>query len=73
MALVKDKKLQKQVGQKINKIRKEKNISFGELALRAEMEKPNLVKLTTEGTNITITTLYKIAKALGVSAKELLP
>ncbi len=68
-----DKRYLKLVGQKVNKIRKEKNISFGKLALDAYMEKSGLVKLVTKGSNITIGTLNKIAKALDVNPKDLLP
>ena len=62
----------KAMGQNINRIRKEKGLSFQELALEADIEKSNLVKLTKHGTNITVSTLNKIANALGVEAAELL-
>ena len=62
----------KALGQNINRIRKEKGLSFQELALEADIEKSNLVKLTKHGTNITVSTLNKIANALGVEAAELL-
>ncbi len=60
----------KALGQKVDKIRKEKKLSFGELAFRAEMEKANVVRLT-KGANVTSLTLHKIANALGVSVKDL--
>ncbi|HET6245377.1 MAG: helix-turn-helix domain-containing protein [Bacteroidetes bacterium] len=60
------------LGQNINRIRKEKGLSFQELALEADIEKSNLVKLTSHGTNITVLTLNKIACALGVEPAELL-
>lgn len=73
MGLTGDKQFLKLIGQKVNKIRKEKKISFQELSFRTDIEKSNLVKLTTQGSNITLTTLNKIARGLEVSAKELLP
>ncbi len=72
MTTSEQKKFLKALGQKINKIRKEKKLSFRELAYRADMEKANLVKLTTQGSNITMTTLCKIAEGLEVSLKDLL-
>lgn len=68
-----DKRYLKLVGQKVNKVRKEKNFSFGKLALASYMEKSNLVKFATTGSNITLGTLNKIAKALEVDPKDLLP
>lgn len=60
------------LGRNIDRIRKEKNISFQELSLRSNIEKSNLVKLTSKGTNITVSTLFKIAKALEVHTADLL-
>ena len=62
----------KTLGKRINEIRKEKNLSFRELALRCEMEKSSLVKLANKGTNITMTTLYKVSKGLGVQYQKYL-
>jgi len=64
------KKFLKALGQKINKIRKEKKISFQELSYRTGIEKSNLVKLTTQGSNITTLTLCKIAEGLEVSVRD---
>ncbi|PCH86416.1 MAG: transcriptional regulator [Flavobacteriales bacterium] len=49
-----------------------RGLSFQELAHRSEIETSNLVRITTDGTNVTATTLYKISKGLGVEPKELL-
>jgi transcriptional regulator with XRE-family HTH domain len=62
----------KAIGRNIDKKRKEQGLSFQELALRCDIEKSNLVKLTTQGTNITLASLYKIAKGLDIPAHELL-
>jgi transcriptional regulator with XRE-family HTH domain len=65
-------KFLKAVGRNVDKKRKEQKLSFAELALRCDMEKSNLVKLTSQGKNITLVSLYKIAKGLDVPANELL-
>ncbi len=62
----------KNAGRNIDKKRKEQGLSFQELALRCDIEKSNLVKLTSQGTNITISSLYKIAKGLNIPPNELL-
>ncbi|MEO1054356.1 MAG: helix-turn-helix transcriptional regulator [Bacteroidota bacterium] len=61
----------KALGHQIDKIRKEKGISFGELALRSDIDKSNLVKIVTAGKNPTVSTLYKISKGLEVTMSEL--
>jgi DNA-binding Xre family transcriptional regulator len=61
-----NKKFLKAIGQNVNRIRKEQNVSFQELSFRTNIEKSNLVKLTTQGSNITLLTLNKIAKGLEV-------
>lgn len=59
------------LGKRVDQLRKEKNLSFQELADLCDMEKASLVKLTSQGNNITVNTLYNIAKGLGLSMKEL--
>jgi transcriptional regulator with XRE-family HTH domain len=65
-------KFLKSLGRHIDKVRKQKGLSFQELALRSDIEKSNLVKLTSQGTNITVVSLSKIAKGLDVPVHELL-
>jgi DNA-binding Xre family transcriptional regulator len=65
-------KFLRNLGRNIDKIRKQKALSFQELSLRSDIEKSNLVKLASQGTNITVTSLYKIAKGLDVKVEELL-
>ena len=65
-------KFLKAVGRNVDKKRKEQKLSFAELALRCDMEKSNLVKLTSQGKNITLVSLFKIAKGLEVPVSELL-
>jgi transcriptional regulator with XRE-family HTH domain len=66
-----NKEFLKTLGKRIDGLRKEKGLSFQELAIRSEMEKANLVKLTTHGKNITVNTLYNIAKGLDVELKDI--
>lgn len=65
-------KFLKAVGKNVDKKRREQKLSFSELALWCDMEKANLVKLTNQGKNITLVSLYKIARGLDVSVNELL-
>ncbi|GAB2823925.1 helix-turn-helix domain-containing protein [Ferruginibacter profundus] len=65
-------KFVKAVGKNIDKKRKEKELSFQELALLCDIEKSSLVTITSQGGNITLTSLYKIAKGLEVAVWELL-
>jgi transcriptional regulator with XRE-family HTH domain len=65
-------KFLKSLGKHIDKVRKKQGLSFQELSLRCDIEKSNLVKLTSQGTNITVSSLYKIAKGLDVHVSELL-
>ena len=65
-------KFLKSLGKHIDKLRKKQCLSFQELALRCEIEKSNLVKLTSQGSNITVASLFKIAKGLDVPVATLL-
>jgi transcriptional regulator with XRE-family HTH domain len=58
------------LGKRIDELRKEKGLSFQELANLCDMEKASLVKLTTHGNNVTVNTLYNIAKGLDVPLKD---
>ena len=61
----------KALGENINKIRQEKGLSFNEMALACGIEKPNLVRLANQGTNVTASTLLKISNGLGVQLSEI--
>jgi transcriptional regulator with XRE-family HTH domain len=61
----------KKLGERINELRKEKELSFQDLAYKSEIDKSSLVKMTTQGSNITSISLYRISKALDVSLKEI--
>jgi len=70
MAESEETKFLEAIGKRIDKIRREKKISFGRLADMTDLEKPTLVKITSKGSNVTARTLHKIATALGVSVKD---
>jgi transcriptional regulator with XRE-family HTH domain len=61
----------KALGKNVNRIRKEKGLSFQELANRCDIEKPNIVRLTTKGTNVTAATLLRIAKGLETTLADI--
>lgn len=60
------------VGNKIKQLRADKGISQQELAALIDYEKSNMSRLEAGNTNPTITTLNKVAKALGVPLHGLL-
>ena len=62
----------KALGQRIDALRKEKGLSFLELSYMSEIEKSNLVKLTSQGTNVTALSLLKISKALQIPLSVIL-
>lgn len=67
-----DKEYLKKVGERIRKIRKEKNIRQTELGYRCDIERPNIGRIEAGGNNLTLLTLRKIAQALEVDVTEIL-
>jgi transcriptional regulator with XRE-family HTH domain len=64
-------KFQKALLKNIEKKRKEKGMTYIELAARSEMEKSNVIRIMNGKGNFTISTLYKLAKGLDVPVIEL--
>jgi transcriptional regulator with XRE-family HTH domain len=64
--------LQKIVGNKIKEARIEKNITQQELAAICNFEKSSMSRIEAGRTNITLHTLYTIAKALNLDMHFLL-
>lgn len=60
-------------GEKVQKVRKSRDISQEELASKLSMHRTYVGMIERGERNPTIRTLYKIAKALKVEAKDLLP
>lgn len=59
------------VGKQIQKLRELKGISQQELAAKCNFEKSNMSRLEAGRVNPTLSTLEKVANALGVSMVEL--
>ena len=60
-------------GDRLQKVRKSKNISQEELAAKLSVHRTYIGMIERGERNPTIRTLYKIAKALKVKAMDLLP
>jgi transcriptional regulator with XRE-family HTH domain len=60
----------KNIGENIRRIRKQRSLTLKELADTVEIEKSNLIPIEKGRVNVTISTLYKLAKALNVEVKE---
>ena len=58
------------VGKNITKIRKKRGLTTQELGYQCDIEKSNLIPIEKGRVNVTIHTLYKIAKALNVNINE---
>ena len=67
------KKILIKFGERVRKIRKEKGLSQEELSFRADLHRTYIGMIERAEKNITLTNIGKIAKALGVSIKELMP
>lgn len=63
--------IQIQVGKRIQKIRKEKNISQQDLAAKCNFEKSNMSRLEGGRANATLSTLEIVSKALEINVIEL--
>jgi transcriptional regulator with XRE-family HTH domain len=61
------------VGAKIREVRTSQNISIETLANTSGMDYSQLARMETGQVNFTISYLFRVAEALGVTPKELLP
>lgn len=59
------------VGKRIKELRAEKNMSQQDLAAKCNFEKSNMSRLEAGRVNVTLSTLQKVADALGVKIIEL--
>jgi transcriptional regulator with XRE-family HTH domain len=64
--------LQYKFGAKLKKIRTEKTLSLRELAARCDLDDSNISKIENGKVNIQLSTIFELAKGLGVEPKELL-
>jgi transcriptional regulator with XRE-family HTH domain len=63
----------KEFGQKVRYYRKKRNLSQEELAELANLHRTYIGQIETGKRNVALLNVAKIAKALGVSVKDLLP
>jgi DNA-binding XRE family transcriptional regulator len=63
--------IKQRVGDRIRRIREDKNMSQQEIAVLCDFEKSSMSRIEAGRTNPTVTTLYKISSALGVAIKDL--
>lgn len=61
----------KKLGKRIRKIRLSNKMTLTQLAAFCDFEKSNMARIENGKTNPTYKTLYKIAKALSITVKEL--
>lgn len=62
-----------EIGLRIRELREDRKFSIQEFADKLEIEYNNVIRIEKGRTNITIGTLVKIANALDLSLRELLP
>jgi transcriptional regulator with XRE-family HTH domain len=67
----KNDKFVKALGKHIDKIRREKGLSYQEMALACDMDKGQIYDLASTGTDLRASTLLKIAKGLEIPIAEL--
>ena len=63
--------IQKRFGERTREIRKQKNLSQEALALICELDRTYIGGVERGERNISLVNIYKIAEALGVSARDL--
>ncbi|QQL50279.1 helix-turn-helix domain-containing protein [Mucilaginibacter ginkgonis] len=66
------KKLQSDFGQKLKLLRERQNLSLRDLAARCELDFSKIGKIEAGQTNLKLSSIFELAKGLGVEAKELL-
>lgn len=63
----------KEIGLKIKALRKERNLTLMDFSVLSSIDYSNIARLEGGRTNLTIGTLVRIANALNVSLRELMP
>lgn len=61
-----------QFGARLRQLRKERNVSQDELALRAQIDRSYMGRIERGQVNITLEKVYRLANALGCEARDLL-
>lgn len=70
--MVDKQKIALQLGERLKKLRTERNLSLMDLALLAEIEKKQIWRIENAKGDVKLSTLYIIAKALKVDVTDLL-
>jgi transcriptional regulator with XRE-family HTH domain len=65
-------KMQKRFGEHIRMLRKQKGLTPAEFGKRCELERSNVAKIEGGAGNITLYSMIKISKALGIKVCDLL-
>jgi len=68
-----EKKILKEFGERLKKIRTDKNLSTRALADLAEMDFGNINEIENGKTNPSLVTIIALAEALGIQSVDLLP
>lgn len=69
---MKDEELYAAIGKRIKDLRTEQGMSQQEFAATLDYEKSNMSRMESGKVNLRISSLYKVAKALGVTLSDLL-
>ena len=64
--------LKSKFGSHLKKIRESKGMSLLDVDFRCELDESNISKIENGRVNIQLSTIFELAKGLGVEAKELL-
>jgi len=64
--------IKKKFGQKLREIRKQKKLSQEELSFKAGLHRTYISDIERGSRNVSLENIEKIAKALGISTKDLL-
>lgn len=66
-----DEQIQRDFGERVRKLRKQKQLSQETLALACDLDRTYIGGVERGERNISLLNIYKIAEALGVGAREL--
>jgi transcriptional regulator with XRE-family HTH domain len=70
--VARNEKFSKALGKRIEKLKKERNLSYSDLAALCDMDKAQIYEIVTKCPDVRLSTLLKIADAFKMSVSELL-
>ncbi len=71
MSKIQAARIQKQFGERVRELRKEKGLSQEALALACDLDRSYIGGVERGERNVSLVNIHKIASALGVAAKEI--